>query len=143
MSFPKAPDRSKNYLNTKIGFFNKDISVTTIYVGNLSYQMNEMDIKDLFNEFGVVNYVKIVKDSSSYQSKGIAFVQMPVKKHAQMAITQLDGADIDGRLLKVSIAQENNKDRTAQVVVKKRRKPYKPYISKADRAAAAASAQEL
>jgi RNA recognition motif-containing protein len=142
MSFPQAPDRNTGHLSSKIGYFNKDISVTTIYVGNLDYQVQEFDIKDIFSEFGVVTYVKIVKDSQTFESKGIAFVQMPVKKQAELALKELDGADIDGRVIKVSIAQENDDSRTsAAVVVKKRRKPYKAYISKADRAAAAASGE--
>ncbi|MFT6630909.1 MAG: RNA recognition motif-containing protein [Bacteriovoracaceae bacterium] len=139
MSFPQAPGRNTGHLSSKIGYFNKDISVTTIYVGNLSYEIDEIDIKDIFSEFGVVTYVKIVKDSETFESKGIAFVQMPVKKQAELALKELNGAEIDERVIKVSIAVENDNSRTEAVTTKKRRKPYKPYISKADRAAAAAS----
>lgn len=128
MSFTTNPN---SYLDTKIGYFQKDSSVTTIYVGNMSYEKTEIEIKALFETYGKVNYVKLIKDNKTHNSKGIAFVQMPAKKEAQMALTKLNGMQVDGRTLKVSIAQE--KDNSRGVTVKKRRKPYKPYIAKADR----------
>ena len=127
-----------DYLDTKIGRFNKDSSVDTIYVGNLSYDYTELDIKDLFEEFGYVSYVKLIKDPNTYESKGIAFVQMPHANHARAAIKNLNDSIIEGRNLKVSIAVENNKNGVVAKVARKRRKPYKPYVSKAERAAAAA-----
>jgi RNA recognition motif-containing protein len=123
-----------DYLDTKIGHFNKDISVTTIYVGNLSYDMIEFDILDLFEEHGHVNYVKLIKDHESHESKGIAFVQMSRANEARNAIAALNGAQIDGRLIKVSIAEEKDTSRVAIKPVKARRKPYKAYVSKAKRA---------
>lgn len=119
---------NNSYLNSKIGFFNKDVSMTTIYVGNLSYEKTEIDIKELFESYGKVTYVKIVKDSETHDSKGIAFIQMPHKKEAKLALAKLNGATIDDRVLKVSEAIDENKPQA-----KKRRKPYKPYISKKDR----------
>ncbi len=124
---------NKDYLDTKIGAFHKDPSIATIYVGNLSYQKNEDEIKDMFEAFGAVNYVKIVKDQNTEQSRGIAFVQMVNRKQALYGISQLNGSQMDGRSLKVSIAVERDTDRT-KVVRKKRRKPYKAYVSKKDRA---------
>jgi len=118
-----------DYLDTKIGFFNKDMGITTIYVGNLSYDKTEIEIRDLFLHFGGVNYVKIIKDPQTTLSRGMAFVQMYNGKHAKTAISQLNGAEVDGRTLKVSVAVENGSERTT----KKRRKPYKAYISKKDR----------
>lgn len=122
---------TKSYLNSKIGYFEKNSGSATIYVGNLSYEKSESEIKDLFETYGFVNYVKIVKDAQSQKSKGIAFVQMPNRKRATTAISTLNGTQVDGRTIKVSIAVENN---SAPVTKKKRRKPYKPYISKKDRA---------
>lgn len=121
-----------DYLDTKIGKFHKDPSVSTIYIGNLDYGRDELGIQDLFEEFGRVNYVKIVKDENTTLSKGFAFVQMVDRKKAMYAISQLNGAYVDDRSLKVSLANENDEERP---VKKKRRKPYKAYISKADRAA--------
>lgn len=121
----------KSYLNTKIGYFEKNEGSATIYVGNLSYEKSETEIKDLFETYGFVNYVKLIKDSQTQKSKGIAFVQMPNRKRATKAISVLNGTQVDGRSIKVSIAVENNPERT---VKKKRRKPYKAYVSKKDRA---------
>jgi RNA recognition motif-containing protein len=121
----------KSYLDTKIGYFNKDLGCETIYVGNLSYDKDEIEIKQMFEEFGVVNYVKIIKDASTQKSKGIAFVQMLNRKHAKNAILKLNESEVDGRLLKVSIAEETNKENKASA--RKRRKPYRAYISKKDR----------
>lgn len=120
-----------SYLDTKIGRFHKDPSVTTVYVGNLSFTKTEEEIRDLFEEYTDVNYVKIVKDHTTHKSKGIAFIQMVNRKEAMYAISQLNGSQVDGRTLKVSIANENDDARAK--VVKKRRKPYRPYVSKKDR----------
>jgi RNA recognition motif-containing protein len=120
-----------DYLDSKIGRFNKDSSVFTIYVANLGFDLLETDIRDMFDSFGYVSYVKIVKDSSTHLSKGLAFVQMPSQTHAKLAISALNNSEQDGRVLKVSIAQENDKDRVK--ITKIRRKPYKAYISKKER----------
>jgi len=124
---------NKEYLETKIGVFHKDASISTIYIGNLDYTKDEYDIKDLFEAHGYVNYVKIIKDNQTHESKGIAFVQMNNRKHAKYAISQLNGSEVFGRKLKVNIAVDTNEDRPA--VQKGRRKAYKAYVSKADRAA--------
>ena len=122
---------TKNYLDSKIGYFNKADCITTLYVGNLDFDKNEFQIKNLFEDHGNVNYVKIVKDKETHKSTGIAFLQMANKKHALIAISKLNGAEVDGRLLKVSIAEEQDENRVP--VRKKRRKAYKAYVSKADR----------
>ena len=119
--------RVNSYLDSKIGTFNKDVSVATIYVGNLVYYKTEVEIKELFETFGHVHYVKIIKDAKTHRSTGIAFVQMINQKDAKFAIKELNGAEVDGRTLKVSIAIESIKERR----VEKRKKPYKPYTPKA------------
>jgi len=127
-------EMNNDYLDTKIGYFNKDPSVATIYIGNLSFDFTELLIKDLFEQYGYVNYVKLVKDPETHQSRGIAFVQMSHQNHARSAIKALNGSSLDGRVLKVSIAKENNDDRSIVKPIKIRRKPYKAYVSKAQRA---------
>jgi RNA recognition motif-containing protein len=117
-----------SYLDSKIGFFNKDVSMTTIYVGNLSFEKTELDIKELFESYGKVTYVKLIKDEETHNSKGIAFLQMPHKKEAKLALAKLNGATVDDRELKVSEAIDENKPQP-----KKRKKPYKAYIAKKDR----------
>ena len=88
-----------------VGYFQTDPSVTTIYAGNLRYTTTEMDLKVIFERFGKVKYVNIVLDKDTKKPTGIAFIQMPNGKHAKTAIDELNGSDLDGRTLKVSIAQ--------------------------------------
>ncbi|MBP9674974.1 MAG: hypothetical protein KBD63_07755 [Bacteriovoracaceae bacterium] len=125
-----AQEGSKKYLDSKIGRFNKDLGAATIYVGNLNYAMTEKQIKNLFEVYGVVSYVKVVKDEQTHKSTGIAFVQMLNRKHASFAISKINGSEVEGRTLKVSIAEEKEDKR----IKKKKKKSSKPpYISKADR----------
>jgi len=90
-----------------LGFFKRKNPGATVYIGNLSFNSDENSIKKLFTPFGRVNFVKLVLDTKTYKSKGIAFVQMPEKDEAQAAIQYLNGRQISGRTLKVSIAIEN------------------------------------
>lgn len=96
----------KKPLERKTGYFQKDPTVTTIYVGNLRYKRDEKDIKKMFEQFGKVAYAKLVIDEKTQKSKGIAFVQMPNKTAALKAINSLNGKQVDGRTLKVSVALE-------------------------------------
>lgn len=80
--------------------------LTTVYIGNLKYDRDERDIKELFSEFGTVKSVDIVLDPETEKSKGIAFVKMFELKEAQTAIKALNGAQFDGRTLKVSVAND-------------------------------------
>lgn len=98
-------------IERKVGYFQKDISVTTIYVGNLKYQKDEKEIKEMFSEFGKVAYVRLVLDSKTQKPKGIAFVQMQNKSAALKAINHFNGKEMDGRTLKVSVAQERNEEK--------------------------------
>lgn len=76
-----------------------------IYVGNLSYEMKDDDLRKLFEEFGQVESSSIIKDNFSGQSKGFGFVEMPNRDEAQRAITSLNGRDIKGRALTVNEAR--------------------------------------
>ncbi len=57
-----------------------------IYVGNLSYRISEEELKEVFEQFGVVDSVKIVRDRDTGRSKGYAFLEMPEESEAQQAI---------------------------------------------------------
>lgn len=87
----------------------KKVKPVTVYVGNLIYSKSEGQIKRLFAKYGKVNFVNIVIDEKSQRSKGIAFVQMTNPVAAEEAILELNGRQVDGRKLKVSIAQEREK----------------------------------
>ena len=55
-------DSNNKHLDSKIGFFNKADCITTIYIGNLDFYKTEFEVKNLFEDFGNTNYVKIVKE---------------------------------------------------------------------------------
>jgi RNA recognition motif-containing protein len=76
-----------------------------IYVGNLSYNVSEDELRTMFSEFGEVESVKILTDKFSGQSKGFGFVEMSAKAEAQSAIESLNGKDLKGRSLNVNEAR--------------------------------------
>lgn len=82
----------------------KDRAVN-IYVGNLSSEISEEELKAEFQSYGPVSSVNIVKDRMTGQSRGFGFVEMPGKNEAQAAINGLDGKALKGRNLRVSEAR--------------------------------------
>ena len=76
-----------------------------IYVGNLSYEVNEEDLQNAFSEFGEVESVKIIKDQYSGRSKGFGFVEMPDRNEANAAIEGLNSKEFKGRSIKVNKAK--------------------------------------
>lgn len=76
-----------------------------IYVGNLSYQVVEDDLRGAFASFGEVKKVTIIKDKISGESRGFAFVEMGDEDSGNAAINGLNGFDLKGRKLKVNMAQ--------------------------------------
>ncbi len=76
-----------------------------IYVGNLSFETSEDDLRRVFEEFGQVANVTILKDKFSGKSRGFGFVEMPSAEEGQAAVTGLDGKEIQGRALKVNEAR--------------------------------------
>lgn len=80
---------------------------TRLYVGNLSFQSTEESIQDAFAQDGRnVASVSLVLDRDTGQSRGFAFVEMASEDDARAAIEAMDGADLDGRSLRVSEARE-------------------------------------
>lgn len=76
-----------------------------IYVGNLSYSLNDQSLVDVFSEFGNVESARIVTDRESGRSKGFGFVEMSTDDEAATAISKLNGAQLDGRAMNVSEAK--------------------------------------
>jgi RNA recognition motif-containing protein len=76
-----------------------------IYVGNMSYDVTEADLRAAFEAFGSVTSVNIIKDQYSGQPKGFGFVEMPSTSEAQAAITALNRKDLMGRALNVNVAR--------------------------------------
>lgn len=76
-----------------------------IYVGNLSFNMDDQALGDLFATFGTVESAKIITDRDSGRSKGFAFVEMQSEADAATAIEKLNGTDQLGRAMNVSEAK--------------------------------------
>ena len=76
-----------------------------IYVGNLSYQTTEDELRDLFAEFGDVVSAKLIVDKFTGQSKGFGFVEMSNNSEAQKAMDELNGRDVNGRGITVNQAR--------------------------------------
>jgi RNA recognition motif-containing protein len=73
-----------------------------IYVGNLSWNLKDQDLQDLFASHGEVSSAKIVLDKFTNRSKGFGFVEMTNDDEAQAAITALNGTEVDGRNIVVN-----------------------------------------
>lgn len=73
-----------------------------IYVGNLSWNLKDQDLTNLFTPYGEVASAKIVMDKFTQRSKGFGFVEMPNDDQAQAAIAELNGSEVDGRNLVVN-----------------------------------------
>ena len=76
-----------------------------IYVGNLSWNLKDQDLSNLFATHGEVTSAKIVTDKFTNRSKGFGFVEMSDDEASNKAIAELDGATVDGRAIKVSVAK--------------------------------------
>ena len=79
--------------------------MTNIYVGNLSYEATEDDIRQAFEAHGEVSSVQIIMDKMTGRSRGFGFVEMPEKTQAQAAITALNLQEIRGRAITVNEAR--------------------------------------
>jgi RNA recognition motif-containing protein len=82
-----------------------------IFIGSLSYNVTEGDVRQTFEAFGQVTSVTIVKDQESGRSKGFGFVEMPVQAEAQSAIAALNGQAFKGRTITVNEARPQSDDR--------------------------------
>jgi len=76
-----------------------------IYVGNLSYDVTEEDLKQAFSAFGQVLSAALIKDKFTGQSRGFGFVEMPVKAEGDASITGMNGKELKGRTLTVNEAR--------------------------------------
>lgn len=76
-----------------------------LYVGNLTYNVNDAELSQLFAQFGTVTSASVIMDKMSGRSKGFGFVEMSSDEEAQAAIAALNAKDHDGRALTVSEAK--------------------------------------
>jgi cold-inducible RNA-binding protein len=82
-----------------------------IYVGNLSFDVTEEELRVEFASFGKVESVSIITDKYSGRPKGFAFVEMPTVSEGQAAITALNGKTLKDRTLTVNAARPRSDDR--------------------------------
>lgn len=76
-----------------------------LYVGNLTYAVNDAELQQLFEQFGAVQSAQIIMDRESGRSKGFGFVEMASDEEAKAAIEALNGKDHNGRALTVNEAK--------------------------------------
>jgi len=76
-----------------------------IYVSNLSFAVQDEDLRGYFAEYGEVTSAKVIMDKYTNRSKGFGFVEMSDDAAANKAIAELDGATVDGRSIKVNVAR--------------------------------------
>jgi RNA recognition motif-containing protein len=76
-----------------------------VYVGNLSYETTEQELRELFMQAGNVTSVALIKDRDSGRSKGFAFVEMGNQAEAQKAISMFNGYTLNERPLTVNLAR--------------------------------------
>ena len=84
-------------------------SMVEIYVGNLSYDMNDAQLRREFERFGVVKSARVITNRSNNKSKGYGFVEMPHRKEALIAIKALDNSEVMARRIRVNEARANTK----------------------------------
>jgi len=82
-----------------------------IFIGNLSYNVTEDDLRKAFEAFGQVASETVIKNKQSGRSKGFGFVEMPVQAEAQSAIEVLNGKALKGRTITVNEARPRASDR--------------------------------
>jgi RNA recognition motif-containing protein len=83
-----------------------------IYVGNLSYDVKEDDLRQAFESFGDVYSVNIIKDRYTGRPKGFGFVEMPVEDEAKAAIKGINGTTLNGREIRVNEARPRSEKRS-------------------------------
>lgn len=83
---------------------------TKLFVGNLSFQLSDIELGELFKEYGEVTSAKVIVDKRTGRSRGFGFVEMNVEDQAQQAIEALNGAEVKGRPINVSVARKQEFD---------------------------------
>ena len=77
-----------------------------MYISNLGYHTSDDDLRKLFEPFGQVSSAKVITDRESGKSRGFGFVEMESNTHATQAMEKLNGKEIEGRTISVTLARE-------------------------------------
>lgn len=101
--------KSKKGPNGKPNGKSSNPDMVEIYVGNLSYDMTDAQLRREFERFGVVKTARVITHRTNGKSKGYGFIEMPHRKEAGIAIKALDNSDVMGRKLRVNEARANTR----------------------------------
>jgi RNA recognition motif-containing protein len=82
-----------------------------IFISNLSFRVNDEDLKQLFEEYGDITSARVITDKYTGKSRGFGFVEMSVEADAKKAIEELDHAEYDGKVITVSVARPKTETR--------------------------------
>ena len=77
-----------------------------MYVSNLGFHVSDEDLRKLFEPFGLVSSAKVITDRETDRSRGFGFVEMSSTEEGNQAMDKLNGKEIEGRSISVSIARE-------------------------------------
>lgn len=95
----------------------------TVFVGNISFDATEEDLRALFGSVGVVNNLRLVIDRDTGKRKGFGFVEFTDQEMAHSAVRNLNELDFHGRTLRVNLAEQDTKNPEAAVLAKRKRTP--------------------
>ena len=82
-----------------------------IYIANLSYSVNDADLKELFQEYGEVSSANVITDRLTGKSRGFGFVEMPNESEALKAIKELNEVEYEGKVIVVNVAKPKTEKR--------------------------------
>ena len=103
---------------------------TKLYVGNLNYNTTEDALREAFGANGrEVTSVSIIMDRETGRSRGFAFVEMATSEAAQQALQELDGQELDGRMLRINEARERPVSRSMMIDTDATSRPLAPNAS--------------
>lgn len=80
-----------------------------MYVSNLGFHTSDDDLRKLFEAFGQVSSAKVISDRETGRSRGFGFVEMASSTEAEAAMAKLNGKDIEGRAISVTVAREKTR----------------------------------
>jgi len=82
-----------------------------IFISNLSFRIDDQDLKELFDDYGTVGSAKVITDKYTGKSRGFGFVEMQDEAQAKKAIEELDRAEYDGKIITVNVAKPKTENR--------------------------------
>lgn len=88
------------------------MSDSRLFVGGLDWKTDEVRLREVFEDFGNVMEVKVIQDRDTGRSRGFGFVTFDEVEGAQRAIEKLDGKELDGRTVKVNLAENKGPRKT-------------------------------